>query len=74
MDEELALAAPARAYGEWLEALGLPDLAEKARALLPETADGRAAVDTDTDSSRARSDRLGSVPGRRRLGVGGCGV
>ncbi|NKY76795.1 hypothetical protein HGB39_37070 [Rhodococcus opacus] len=40
VEEELALAAPARAYGEWLDALGLPDLAEKARMLLPETADG----------------------------------
>ena len=29
VDEELALAAPARAYGDWLEALGLPDLAVK---------------------------------------------
>lgn len=35
--EELALAAPARAYGGWLGALGLPDLAEKARTLLPES-------------------------------------
>ena len=35
--EELALAAPAGAYGDWLGALGLPDLAEKARTLLPES-------------------------------------
>ncbi|MDJ0420227.1 hypothetical protein [Rhodococcus opacus] len=50
VDEELALTAPARAYGDWLEALGLPDLAEKARTLLPETAGGRAATDTAPDS------------------------
>ena len=47
VDEALALAAPARAFGEWRGALGLPDLAEKARTLLPETAGGRAAADTD---------------------------
>jgi len=46
VDEELALVAPARAYGDWRGALGLPDLVEKARTLLPETADGRAATDT----------------------------
>ena len=40
VDEELALAAPARAYGDWRGALGLPDLAGKARTLLPETAAG----------------------------------
>ncbi|MDV7090315.1 hypothetical protein GXW84_19430 [Rhodococcus sp. IEGM 248] len=45
VDEELALADSARAYGDWLDALGLPDLAEKARTLLPEPADGRAAAD-----------------------------
>jgi len=50
VDEELALAAPARAYGDWLEALGLPDLAEKARTLLPESAGGSAAADTALDS------------------------
>ncbi|BAH47192.1 hypothetical protein ACH47B_22465 [Rhodococcus sp. NPDC019627] len=44
VDEEFALAALARAYGDWLDALGLPDLAEKARTLLPETAGGRAAA------------------------------
>ncbi|KXX61080.1 hypothetical protein [Rhodococcus sp. LB1] len=48
VDEELALAAPARAYGDWRGALGLPDLAEKARTLLPATAGGCAAADTDT--------------------------
>nr|GLK39969.1 hypothetical protein GCM10017611_68400 [Rhodococcus wratislaviensis] len=48
VDEELALAAPARAYGDWRGALGLPDLAGKARTLLPETAGGRAAGDTDS--------------------------
>ncbi|CAG7589121.1 hypothetical protein ACVH9Z_23675 [Rhodococcus opacus] len=46
--EELALAAPARAYGDRRGAL--PDLAEKARTLLPETADGRTADDTAPDS------------------------
>ena len=35
--EELALAASAGAYGGWLGALGLPDLAEKDRTLLPES-------------------------------------
>ncbi|MDI9979335.1 hypothetical protein [Rhodococcus sp. IEGM 1307] len=50
VDEELALAALARAYGEWRGALGLPDLAEKARTLLPETTGSRAAFDTDTVS------------------------
>ena len=50
VDEELARTTPARAYGDWRGALGLPDLAEKARTLLPETADGSAAADTDTDS------------------------
>ncbi|BAH47190.1 hypothetical protein ACH47B_22455 [Rhodococcus sp. NPDC019627] len=35
VDEELALIAPARAYGDWLGALGLPDLAGKARTRLP---------------------------------------
>ncbi|TQC44830.1 hypothetical protein EEB14_35235 [Rhodococcus sp. WS4] len=50
VDEELALAAPARAYGDWLDALGLPDLAEKARTLLRQTPDGRAAADTAPDS------------------------
>ncbi|WP_252190394.1 MULTISPECIES: hypothetical protein [unclassified Rhodococcus (in: high G+C Gram-positive bacteria)] len=34
VDEE---PAPARAYGDWWGAMGLPDLAEKARTL-PETA------------------------------------
>lgn len=48
MDEELALAAPARAYGGWRGALGLPDLAVKARTLRPVTAVGRAADDTDS--------------------------
>ncbi|EKT77801.1 hypothetical protein WSS_A35798 [Rhodococcus opacus M213] len=48
MDEELALAAPARAYGDWRGALGLPDLAGRARTLLPQTAGGRAAGDTDS--------------------------
>ncbi|UZG60392.1 hypothetical protein [Rhodococcus opacus] len=38
VDEELVRVAPARAYGEWLDALGLPDLAVKARTLLQETA------------------------------------
>ncbi|WP_009475337.1 hypothetical protein [Rhodococcus sp. JVH1] len=47
VNEELALPAPARAYGYRRGALGLPDLAEKARTLLPEAADGRAAADTD---------------------------
>jgi hypothetical protein len=46
VDEELALAAPARAYGDWRGALGLPDLAEKVRTLLPETTGGCAAADT----------------------------
>ncbi|RZK84944.1 MAG: hypothetical protein EOP26_06535 [Rhodococcus sp. (in: high G+C Gram-positive bacteria)] len=32
------------------DALGLPDLAEKARTLLPETADGRAAAGIAPDS------------------------
>ncbi|PBC47502.1 hypothetical protein [Rhodococcus sp. ACPA1] len=50
VDEELARTALARSYGDWLEALGLPDLAEKARTLLPETAGGRAAADTAPDS------------------------
>ncbi|RYF54653.1 MAG: hypothetical protein EOO27_23135 [Comamonadaceae bacterium] len=50
--EELALAAPARACGDWRGALGLPDLAEKARTLLPETAGGRAAADSAADSGR----------------------
>ena len=36
VDEDLVLAAPARAYGEWRGALGLPDLADKARTLVPE--------------------------------------
>ncbi|MDT2007251.1 hypothetical protein FXW78_26905 [Rhodococcus opacus] len=49
VDEELALAAPARAYGDWRGALGLPDLAVKARALLPETAGGSAVADTAPD-------------------------
>ncbi|WP_257016002.1 hypothetical protein [Rhodococcus sp. ACS1] len=49
-DEELALVAPARAYGDWRGVLGLPDLAEKARTLLPETTVGSAAADTDSDS------------------------
>ncbi|MFC9362894.1 hypothetical protein ACFTZB_40795 [Rhodococcus sp. NPDC057014] len=35
VDEALALVAPARGYGEWRGALGLPDLADKARRLLP---------------------------------------
>jgi hypothetical protein len=52
VDEELALAAPARACGDWRGALVLPDLAEKARMLLPETAGGRAAADTAPDSGR----------------------
>ncbi|MGW5153560.1 hypothetical protein [Rhodococcus koreensis] len=47
VDEELALAVPARAFGEWRGALGLPDLAVKARTLLPETTGSRAAADTD---------------------------
>ncbi|EKT83636.1 hypothetical protein WSS_A05959 [Rhodococcus opacus M213] len=50
VDEELALAAPARAYGDWLEALGPPDLAEKARTHLPETTGGCAAADTAPNS------------------------
>ncbi|QZS52656.1 hypothetical protein [Rhodococcus opacus] len=37
IDEDMAVAAPARTYGDWLDALGLPDLAEKARTLLPES-------------------------------------
>ncbi|WP_009472955.1 hypothetical protein [Rhodococcus sp. JVH1] len=44
VDVEPALAAPARAYGDWRGALGLPDLAGKVRTLVPETAGGRAAV------------------------------
>ncbi|MFC9837872.1 hypothetical protein ACFVKB_29280 [Rhodococcus sp. NPDC127530] len=35
-------------YGDWRGALGLPDLAEKARTLVAESADGRAAGDTDS--------------------------
>ncbi|AII11485.1 hypothetical protein [Rhodococcus opacus] len=50
VDEELALAAPARAYGDWLDALCLPDLAVRARTLLPATADGRTAGDSDFGS------------------------
>lgn len=50
MDEELDLAAPARGYGDWRGALGLPDLAAKARTLRPETALGRAVAETAPDS------------------------
>ena len=70
VDEELARTAPARAYGDWRGALGLPDLAEKARTLLPETADGRAAADTAPVPGPARSDHFGSVPGRQHLLLG----
>ncbi|WP_235214958.1 hypothetical protein [Rhodococcus opacus] len=41
VDEALALAAPARAYGDRRGALGLPDLAEKARTRVPDAARGR---------------------------------
>ncbi|MDI9941656.1 hypothetical protein QM806_40735 [Rhodococcus sp. IEGM 1351] len=50
VDEELALAFRVRAYGDWRGALGLPDLAEKARTHLPETTGGCAAADTAPDS------------------------
>ena len=36
IDEDMAVAAPARTYGDSLDALGLPDLAEKSRTHLPE--------------------------------------
>lgn len=36
-DEISALRTPARVYGTWLDRLGLPDLAERARAELAET-------------------------------------
>lgn len=36
-DELLALRTPARVYGAWLDQLGLPDLAERARLELAET-------------------------------------
>ena len=42
VDEELARAASARAYGEWRGALGLPDLAEKVRTHLPGSTDSGA--------------------------------
>jgi len=62
VDEELALAAPAWAYGDWRGALGLPDLAEKARTLLPEpTAAPRPTP--PLISGPAGSDHPGSVPG-----------
>ena len=44
VDVEPALAALARASGDWRGALGLLDLAGKARTLVPETAGGRAAL------------------------------
>ncbi|MGW4335179.1 hypothetical protein ACWEK5_20480 [Rhodococcus koreensis] len=39
-------------YGEGRGVLGLPNLAVKARTLVPETAGGRAAADTAPDSGR----------------------
>jgi hypothetical protein len=37
LDEIGALACPAATYGQWLDALGLPDLADRARNQLAES-------------------------------------
>lgn len=37
LDEGAAMLFPARTYGNWLEALGFPDLAQRARTELAET-------------------------------------
>lgn len=37
IDEIGALAYPAATYGQWLDAIGLPDLAERARSQLAES-------------------------------------
>lgn len=50
LDEISALAYPAATYGQWLDAIGLPDLADRARNQLAEsTCAGTHMVDLLTD-------------------------
>ncbi|OKH76105.1 hypothetical protein EB73_03435 [Mycobacterium sp. SWH-M3] len=58
-DEVAALMYPARVYGDWLLALGLPDLAEKARTQLATTTTAATALVRD---GRASLDRVTIIP------------
>ncbi|WP_237727117.1 hypothetical protein [Rhodococcus jostii] len=65
VDEELALAAPARAYGDWPDALACRIWPRSPARFCrrPPAAARRATLKPDP----ARSDHPGSVPGRRHL-------
>ena len=68
-DEVAALMYPARVYGDWLLALGLPDLAEKARTQLATTTTAATARSRSEGCSRASQGMPASswaVGGRRR--------